>query len=250
MFELTGKVAVVTGASRGIGAAISIGLVRQGASVLLVSRTPPDASVIAALEATGQPFAHHAADLSRVSSVTSILSAVMERFGRIDILVNNAGIIRRAPFLDHTEQDWDDVITTNLKVPVFLAQAAAHQMVAQGVGGKIVNVCSMLSYQGGLNVLAYTSAKHGLAGATRAMANELIKVGINVNGLAPGYIETDNTSALRQDAARSESILRRIPAARWGQPDDLVGAAVFLCSSAANYLSGHILNVDGGWMAS
>lgn len=249
MFDLKGKAAIVTGASKGIGAAIAVGLAQAGAAVLLVSRTPPADTVLAALTQAGTPFMHYSADMSSMSSIDPVMETALNTFGRVDILVNNAGMIRHAPFLEHSEEDWDAVMNLNLKVPVFLAQAAARQMLKQGEGGKIVNICSMLSFQGGLNVLGYSSSKHGLAGATRLMANELAKHGINVNGLAPGYIETDNTEALRNDAGRFASISARIPAGRWGTPDDLVGAAVFLCSPASNYMNGHILAVDGGWLS-
>lgn len=173
----------------------------------------------------------------------------MQHFGRIDILVNNAGIVKRAPFLEHTPADWEAVLATNLTVPVFLAQAAARQMISQGEGGKIVNICSMLTFQGGLHLLGYTASKHGLAGATKLMANELAKHNINVNGLAPGYIETDINEGLRRDEKRFQALSARIPQGRWGTPDDLAGAAVFLCSAASNYMNGHILAVDGGWLS-
>lgn len=246
MFDLTGKFAIVTGSSRGIGAAIAIGLANAGGSVLLVSRTTPKPAVLDALQ--GKNYVHHAADLSQMDSIPGVVKAALDRFGRIDILVNNAGIVRRTSFLDHTEAEWDEVATVNLKVPVFLAQACARQMIAQGDGGKIINICSLLSHQGGILILGYTAAKHGLAGVTKLMSNELAAHGINVNGLAPGYIRTENTMALQNDSARSDAILARIPQGRWGEPDDLTGAAVFLASSASNYVNGHILTVDGGWM--
>lgn len=247
-FRLDGKVAIVTGGSRGIGAAMAIGLAQAGAKVLLVSRSAPAQDVSQALVETGQPFGHFSADLSDVSSVASTVEAALSQFRQVDILVNNAGIIRRAPFLEHTEADWDVVLNTNLKVPVFLAQACARQMVQRGQGGKIINVCSLLSYQGGINVVGYTAAKHGMAGVTKAMSNELAQHRINVNGIAPGYIRTDNTAALQADENRYNAILARIPQGRWGEPSDLVGAAVFLASPASDYIHGHILDVDGGWM--
>jgi 2-deoxy-D-gluconate 3-dehydrogenase len=249
LFELDGKVAIVTGASRGIGGAISVGLACAGADVLLVSRSQPRPDVIAGMEEVGRKFAHFAADLSLMSNVKPTVEAALTQFGRIDILVNNAGIILRNPFLDYTEADWDTVTNTNLKVPVFLAQACARQMVAQGSGGKIINICSVLSYQGGIRVMAYAAAKHGLAGVTRAMANELAAHHINVNGIAPGYIRTDNNTALQNDPVRYQAILDRIPENRWGDPADVVGAAVFLAGPGSNYIDGHILDVDGGWMA-
>lgn len=249
MFKLEGKVAVVTGASRGIGAAIAVGLVENGCKVLIVSRSEPDAKVAELLGKTEQAYAHHAADLSRTDSLPGVVNAALENFGRLDILVNNAGIIRRAPALEYSEEDWDAVLNTNLKVPFFLAQACARQMVAQRQGGKIINICSLLSYQGGILVPAYTAAKHGIAGITKALANELAPQRIGVNGIAPGYIKTENTAALQTDENRYKAILARIPEGRWGDPEDLVGAALFLASSASDYLQGHILNVDGGWMA-
>ncbi len=249
VFSLAGKVAIVTGGNKGIGAAISVGLAGAGASVLMVSRSVPEPEALAALEKSGRPYAHFAADLSRMSSIAPTVEEAMKRFGRIDILVNNAGIIRRAPFLEHSEADWDDVQNTNLKVPVFLSQACARQMVAQGQGGKIINICSLLSHQGGINVVGYTGAKSGLAGATRLMANELGKYGININGIAPGYTKTENTAALVADEARYNAILARIPQGRWADPSDMVGAAIFLASPASDYVNGHILDVDGGWMA-
>ncbi len=250
MFDLTGKAAIVTGASRGIGAAIAIGLARAGADVLLVSRSAPKDDVAAALDAAGQRYAHHSADLSHVESIETTIAAAMEHFGRVDILVNNAGIVRRGSFLDHTLAEWEEVLTTNLTVPVFLAQAAARQMLIQESGGKIVNICSMLSFQGGINLLGYAASKHGIAGATKLMANELAKHNINVNGLAPGYIDTDLTQALQRDEARFQALSARIPRGKWGKPEDLVGAAVFLCSAASDYMHGHILCVDGGWLSS
>jgi 2-deoxy-D-gluconate 3-dehydrogenase len=249
MFDLAGKVAIVTGASKGIGASMAIALGQAGAQVLLVSRSEPQSQVLATLAEHKTTFAWHAADLSLMVGVQSSVAAVLEKFGRVDILVNNAGTIRRAPILEYSEADWDAVLNTNLKVPFFLAQACARQMVAQGQGGKIINTCSMLSYQGGILVPSYTAAKHGLAGITKALANELAPYHINVNGIAPGYIRTDNTAPLQADAQRNQAILARIPAGRWGEPSDLSGAIVFLASAASNYMQGHILDVDGGWLA-
>jgi 2-deoxy-D-gluconate 3-dehydrogenase len=246
MFDLTGKTAIITGASQGIGAAIAIGLAKAGASVLLVSRTVPKSEVTDALKR--YPSASYEVDLSETSVIPGVVQKALDHFGSVDILVNNAGIIRRTPFLDHSEADWNAVIALNLTSPVFLAQACAQQMVKQGRGGKIINICSLLSHQGGLFVMGYTAAKHGLAGATKLMANELASHKINVNGIAPGYIRTDNTAALQQDESRSAAILARIPQGRWGETADLVGAAVFLASPAAEYVNGHILTVDGGWM--
>ncbi len=249
MFRIDDKVAIVTGSSRGIGAAMAIGLAHAGASVLLVSRGYPKAEILHALEATGQRFAHLSADLGEMSSIMPIVEAALANFGRIDILINNAGIIRRTTFLEHSEADWDMVMSVNLKVPVFLAQACARQMVRQGEGGKIVNVCSVLSFQGGVLVPGYTASKHALAGVTKEMANDLAPHRINVNGIAPGYVKTENTAALQADEQRYNAILARIPQGRWAEPSDLVGAAVFLASSASDYVQGHILTVDGGWLS-
>jgi 2-dehydro-3-deoxy-D-gluconate 5-dehydrogenase len=248
MDELKEKVAVVTGASRGIGAAIAVKLAQAGAKVLLVSRSAPEPETLATLVESGQAFRHFPADLSRVANIPAVIEAALANFGRLDILVNNAGIIRRAPVLEYSEADWDAVLDTNLKVPFFLAQACARQMVAQGQGGKIINTCSLLSFQGGIFVPAYTAAKHGLAGVTKALANELAAKKINVNGIAPGYIRTENTAALQADPARNNAIVSRIPQGDWGAAEDIAGAALFLASSLSDYMHGHILTVDGGWM--
>jgi 2-deoxy-D-gluconate 3-dehydrogenase len=249
MFRLDDKVAIVTGASRGIGGAIAVGLAEAGAEVLLVSRTEPQPEVVAAMEKSGQPYAHSSADLSQMSSVEAVIIVALASFGRIDILVNGAGTTRRGSVLEHTEAEWDAVLNTNLKVPFFLSQACARQMIAQQQGGKIINICSLLSFQGGILVPGYTASKHGLAGITKTMANELAYHRINVNGIAPGYIKTELTSALQNNEARYNSLLSRIPEGRWGEPADLVGAAVFLASPASNYVQGHILAVDGGWLS-
>jgi 2-deoxy-D-gluconate 3-dehydrogenase len=249
MLELNGKVAIVTGGNKGIGGAIAVGLASAGADVLVVSRTEPQVAIIAGLQQSGRKYAHCAADLSTMNSIAPVIESAITQFGRIDILVNNAGIIRRASFLDYTEADWDAVVNLDLKVPVFLAQACAHRMVEQRTGGKIINICSLLSHQGGIRVVAYTAAKHALAGVTRAMANELAPHKINVNGIAPGYIRTDTTLALQNDPIRYSAILDRIPQQRWGEPADLTGAAVFLAGPGSDYVNGHILDVDGGWMA-
>jgi 2-deoxy-D-gluconate 3-dehydrogenase len=249
MLDLKGKVAIVTGASRGIGGAMAVGLAQAGAKLLLVSRGAPEAPVVAALEATGQTFAHFAADMSKLESVPLVVQAALDHFGKIDILVNNAGMTRRVNVFTTTEEDWDAVLNTNLKIPFFLGQACARQMIEQKTGGKIINTCSLLSFQGGLFVPAYAASKHGIAGITRAMANELAPQGINVNGIAPGYIKTELTGPLQQNETRYNSLLSRIPQGRWGEPSDLTGAVVFLASDAANYINGHILAVDGGWLS-
>ncbi|NWJ97825.1 MAG: SDR family oxidoreductase [Chloroflexi bacterium] len=249
MFRLDGKVAIVTGASRGIGGAIAGGLAGAGAKVLLVSRTEPQPEVVASLEETTQPYAYFRADLSQMSSVEAVVASALACFGRIDILVNAAGTTRRKPVLEHTEVEWDTVQDTNLKVPFFLAQACARQMIAQKQRGKIINICSILSFQGGILVPGYSAAKHGLAGITKIMANELASYQINVNGIAPGYIKTELTTPLQNNEARYNSILARIPEGRWGEPADMIGAAVFLASPASDYVQGQILAVDGGWLS-
>lgn len=246
--RLDDKVAVITGASRGIGAAIAVKLAGAGVKVLLVSRSAPDSATLEALAEIKAEYRHFPVDLSEMAGVGTTVKAALETFGRIDILVNNAGIIRRTPVLDYSEEDWDAVLNTNLKIPFFLAQVCARQMVAQGDGGKIINTCSLLSFQGGILVPAYTAAKHGLAGVTKALANELAARNINVNGIAPGYIRTENTAPLQTDPVRNAAIVSRIPQGRWGEAEDIAGAALFLASPLSNYMHGHILTVDGGWM--
>ena len=246
-FKLDGKVALVTGASKGLGQAMAIGLAEAGADVALVARGSMAESK-AKIEALGRKAIIITADLSSQDCIPEIIERTVNELGRLDILVNNAGIIRRAAIAEFSEKDWDDVINVNQKTLFFLSQAASNQMVKQGEGGKIINVVSMLSFQGGIIVPSYTAAKSGLAGLTRALANEWARHGINVNAIAPGYMATDNTAPLRADSARAESILGRIPAERWGTPDDLKGSVVFLASEAAQYLHGAILPVDGGWL--
>jgi 2-deoxy-D-gluconate 3-dehydrogenase len=247
-FKLDGKVAIVTGASRGLGQGMALGLAEAGADVALVASTGTDETA-RRIRALGRRVCQVQADLLDAGAVPRIVDAAVKEFGRIDILVNNAGIIRRAPLLEFTETDWDDVIQVNQKSLFFLSQAAARQMVKQGRGGKIINIASMLSFQGGIRVPSYTASKSAVMGLTRILANELAARGINVNAIAPGYMETDNTAALRADAKRNAEILARIPAGRWGVPGDLQGAAVFLASAASDYLHGHTLAVDGGWLA-
>lgn len=247
IFSLEGRVAVVTGANTGIGQGIALALARAGADIVAAGRTAPDETAQGVL-AEGRRFHAVDADLASLEPVERIVGEAVERFGRLDILVNNAGIIRRADALDFTEVDWDAVLNVNLKSVFFLAQACARVMVSQG-GGKIVNIASMLSFQGGIRVSSYTASKSGVAGLTKLMANEWAAKGINVNAIAPGYFATNNTEALRNDESRSREILGRIPAGRWGAPDDIGGAAVFLCSSAADYIHGVTLPVDGGWLA-
>ena len=249
LFRLDGRVALVTGAARGLGQAMALGLAEAGADIVGLSRGPSDETG-EAVRALGRRYHPICCDLrtATVADLNTIVGQVVAEMGRLDILVNNAGIIRRAPALEFSEADWDDVLQINLKAVFFLSQAAGRVMVNQG-GGKIINIASMLSFQGGILVPSYTAAKSAVAGITRGLANEWARYGINVNAIAPGYMVTDNTAPLRADPARAESILARIPAGRWGQPDDLKGAVVFLASRASDYMYGAIVCVDGGWMA-
>jgi 2-deoxy-D-gluconate 3-dehydrogenase len=247
MFDLTGKVACVTGANSGIGRAVAEALAQAGADVALVARAGAD-ETRATIAAMGRRVAVIGADLSSAQPASRIVEDTVAFGGRIDILVNNAGTIRRADAVDFTEADWDAVMNVNLKSAFFLAQAAGRRMIAQGAG-KIVNIASLLSFQGGVRVASYTASKSGLAGLTRLLACEWAGKGVNVNAIAPGYFVTNNTAALVADKARYEAILARIPAGRWGEPSQLGGAAVFLSSSASDYVHGVVLPVDGGWMA-
>lgn len=247
MFDLSGKVAIVTGANTGIGQGIAVALANAGADVALVARS--DASETAALIGkAGRRVAIIKADLSTIEPCQRIIDETLSTLGRLDVLVNNAGIIRRNDALDFTEDDWDAVMDTNLKTLFFLSQAAAGHMASAG-GGSIINIASMLTFQGGIRVASYTASKSGVGGLTKLLANEWASKNITVNAIAPGYIATNNTAALQADETRNRQILERIPAGRWGQPSDLGGAAVFLASDAARYVQGHILAVDGGWLA-
>ena len=243
MFRVDGQTAIVTGASKGLGAAMAVALAEAGADLALVARGSLDATA-AAVEALGRRATRIPADLAERSAVDAILSGAPEA----TILVNNAGIIRRADFVDYSDEDWDAVIEVNLRSVFAHSRGFAQNLIARKSGGRIINIASMLSYQGGIRVVAYTAAKHGIVGVTRALANELAPHLINVNAIAPGYMATDNTEALRNDPTRNRDILARIPAARWGTPDDLKGAVVFLASPAAAYVHGTTLNVDGGWL--
>ena len=247
-FRLDGRVAIVTGASRGLGSAMAVALAEAGADVALVARgdtTGPQAA-IARLGRRALPV--HV-DIAAPDAPARVMRETLAAFGRADILVNNAGIIRRAPFLEFTEQDWREVLDVNLNAAFRLSQHFARALVERKSPGKIIHTASMLSYQGGLRVASYTASKSALHGLTKLMANELAPLGINVNAIAPGYMETDNTAALRADAARNAAILDRIPAGRWGTPADLQGAVVFLASPASDYMHGFTLAVDGGWLA-
>ncbi len=249
-FNLAGKVALVTGAGQGLGQAMAVGLAEAGADVAALDRLPDCADTRAQVEALGRRFMYVQCDLlqTSVAGLNDVVKGIVDELGRLDILVNNAGIVRRAPAIEFSEQDWDDVMHINLKALFFLSQAAARVMKEQG-SGKIINVASMLSFQGGIFVPSYTSAKSGVAGLTRALANEWAALGINVNAIAPGYMATANTAPLRADAARNKAILDRIPAGRWGDPADLKGVVVFLASEACAYMHASIVPVDGAWLA-
>ncbi|QHD67820.1 2-dehydro-3-deoxy-D-gluconate 5-dehydrogenase KduD [Sphingobium yanoikuyae] len=247
IFDLGGKVAIVTGANTGIGQAIALSLAAAGADIAAVGRTPAEETV-EKVRALGRKAEIVSADLSSIEPVQRVVDETIAKLGGLDILINNAGIIRRADSVDFTEEDWDAVIDTNLKSTFFLAQAAGRHMLAQG-SGKIVNIASLLSFQGGIRVPSYTASKSGVAGLTKLLANEWAAKGVNVNAIAPGYIATNNTAALQADETRNRQIQERIPAGRWGEASDIGGAAVFLASQAANYIHGHVLAVDGGWLA-
>ena len=247
-FQLAGKVAIVTGCNTGLGQGMACALAQAGADIVGVNRTDP-VDTRHQVEAVGRQFLDLRADLSDIGGIDGLVAQAVALSGRVDILVNNAGIIRRADAISFTEKDWDEVIDLNLKTCFFFSQAVARQFMAQGTGGKIINVASMLSYQGGVRVPSYTASKSGLTGITRLMANEWAIHGVNVNAIAPGYMTTNNTAALRADEKRNAGILERIPAGRWGTPDDLAGPVVFLASKASDYVNGYTVAVDGGWLA-
>lgn len=247
-FRLEGKNALVTGSSRGLGAAIAIALAQAGANVGCHGRRAAGCGTTEKVLQLGRKSFYLAGDMSDAEVYPALIGRTLQEFGSIDILVNNAGTIRRAPAADYKQSDWDELIAVNLTSVFRLSQLAGQDMLKRGTKGKIVNIASLLSFQGGILVPAYAVAKGGVAQLTRALANEWASKGINVNAIAPGYMATDNTTALRQDPQRSRQILERIPAGRWGEPNDIVGAAVFLCSSASDYVHGHVLLVDGGWM--
>jgi 2-deoxy-D-gluconate 3-dehydrogenase len=247
-FRLDDQVAVVTGASAGLGQAIAIALAGAGAHIVSVGRSDP-AETAAQVRAVGRKLHSVQVDLAQPHDPQRIVGEVTSQLGRLDILVNNAGLIRRAAALELASTDWDEVMDLNLRSVFFLSQAAARVMIEGPGRGKIINIASMLSFQGGIRVASYTASKSGLLGLTRALANEWAPQGVNVNAIAPGYFETNNTAPLRADAGRSQEILKRIPAGRWGSPRDLAGAAIFLASSASDYVHGAVLPVDGGWLA-
>lgn len=247
-FNLQGKVAIVTGCDTGLGQGMAIGLAEAGCKIVGVNYIEPT-QTIEKMNLAGHPFLDVRADLSEQGDIPSIISNALSAFGQVDILVNNAGIIRREEAIDFSEKNWDDVMNINAKTVFFMSQAVAKQFKAQGTGGKIINIASMLSFQGGIRVPSYTASKSAVMGMTRAMANEWAKDNINVNAIAPGYMATNNTEALRADADRNQAILDRIPADRWGTPQDVAGPCVFLASSASDYINGYTIAVDGGWLA-
>ena len=251
-FDLSGRTALITGANTGIGQGMAIGLAEAGADIVAVGRSDADETGDK-VRALGRAFHFIKADLGSTAPLAGVVAEAWDKAGGVDILVNNAGIIRRADSLDFTEEDWDAVMDTNLKVLFFFCQAAARHMTGwstqDGQRGKIINIASMLTFQGGIRVPSYTASKSGVGGLTKLLANEWAAKGINVNAIAPGYIATNNTAALQADETRNRQILERIPEGRWGDPADIGGAAVFLASKAADYVQGHILAVDGGWLA-
>jgi 2-deoxy-D-gluconate 3-dehydrogenase len=247
-FQIDGKNALVTGSRRGLGAAIAVALAKAGANVGCHGRDPNPGAACEEVRAAGRKTFYFSADMADSKSCSQLIEKTISEFGAIDILVNNAGTIRRAPAAEYPAEFWNELITVNLTAVFHLSQLVARHMLERGRGGKILNIASLLSFQGGILVPAYAAAKGGVAQLTKALANEWAPKGINVNAIAPGYMATDNTAALRNDPVRSKQILDRIPAARWGEPSDIAGAAVFLCSSASDYVHGHVLAVDGGWL--
>ena len=247
-FQLQGRTAIVTGCNKGLGQGMAVALAKAGADIIGINSSAPEQTgeIVASL---GRRFLDLRANLADTSGLEALVEKSLALTGKIDILVNNAGTIRRTDAIDFSEKDWDDVINLNLKNVFFLSQAVARQFIRQGSGGKIINIASMLSFQGGVRVPSYTASKSGVIGITRALANEWATRGINVNAIAPGYMATDNTAALQADPDRNTAILGRIPANRWGLPDDMAGPVVFLASAASNYVHGHTLAVDGGWLA-
>jgi 2-deoxy-D-gluconate 3-dehydrogenase len=247
IFDLTSKTAIVTGASTGLGQGISLGLAEAGADVVLVDHVE-SSETYEQIRSLGRRALPIVANLMEMPSIPMIVEKAIKEFGKVDILVNNAGIIRRAPAFEFSEKDWDEVMTINSKTVFFFSQAVARDMMKRKEG-KIINIASLLAFQGGIIVPSYAASKGAVAQVTKALANEWAKHGLNVNAIAPGYMATNNTKALREDPARSKAILDRIPAERWGMPSDLAGAAIFLASHASDYVNGHVLVVDGGWLA-
>ncbi|MFA5851777.1 MAG: 2-dehydro-3-deoxy-D-gluconate 5-dehydrogenase KduD [Spirochaetales bacterium] len=247
-FKLDGKVAIVTGSSTGLGQGVCLAFAEAGAKVVGVDYVE-STETKNLIEGMGRKFLEIKANLMSIAAIPDIVARTLAAFGRLDILVNNAGIIRREDAIDFSEKNWDDVMDINAKTVFFFSQAAAKQFIAQGSGGKIINIASMLSFQGGIRVPSYTASKSAVMGITRLMANEWAKYGINANAMAPGYMATNNTAPIRADAERSEAILERIPAGRWGTPTDVQGLAVFLASEASDYINGYTVAVDGGWLA-
>lgn len=247
LFTLQGQVAMVTGCNKGLGQGLALALAEAGADIVGVSRRPAD-ETRQQVEALGRSFYAVEAELGS-DAPGDIVNQAIGQAGKLDILVNNAGTIRRAPAIEFSEEDWDAVIDVNLKAAFFLAQQVTRHLIERKAPGKIVNIASLLSFQGGIRVPSYTASKSGILGLTRLLANEWAAHDINVNAIAPGYMATDNTQALRDDPQRHDEILGRIPAGRWGTPEDLAGAVIFLCSDAARYVHGHTLAVDGGWLA-
>jgi len=245
--NLSGRVAIVTGASRGLGAGMAIGLAEAGADLVVVASSARLQETVEKIKALGRRCIGVQVDLIDTKVIPKIIDAALKEYGRIDILINCAGIIRRAPAIEFSEKDWDDVVQINQKATFFMCQAAAKEMVKQKKG-KIINIASLLSFQGGIIVPSYTASKSAVAGLTKALANEWAPLGINVNAIAPGYMATEMTEALQQSTERAPAILARIPAGRWGTPEDMKGLAVFLASDAAEYVQGQVIAVDGGWL--
>lgn len=247
-FSLHGKVAIVTGCNTGLGKSMAVGLAQAGCDIVGINRSEP-ADTAAEVTALGRRFLNLQADLGQQTALPALVEQAVAEMGQVNILVNNAGIIRRQDAIEFSEKDWDDVMNVNTRTLFFLSQLVARQFIKQGNGGKIINIASMLSFQGGIRVPSYTASKSAVLGLTRQLANEWAKHGINVNAIAPGYFETNNTQQLRDDENRSEEILARIPAGRWGKPQDMMGPVVFLASDASDYVNGFTLAVDGGWLA-
>ncbi|WP_153723004.1 2-dehydro-3-deoxy-D-gluconate 5-dehydrogenase KduD [Sporosarcina cascadiensis] len=247
LFSLEGKVAIVTGGNRGLGGAMAYGLAQAGADIAIIQRSSGEPETVSRIRKLGRKCESYSFDLTNTSKIPQLLQEIKKEFGGIDILINNAGVQRRSPSIDFTEEDWDIVMQVNTKSVFFLCQAVGKEMLSNGKG-KIINIASLLSFQGGFTVPAYAASKGAVAQFTKSLSNEWASKGVNVNGVAPGYMETEMNTALITDETRNREILKRIPAGRWGQPEDLVGVAVFLSSNASDYINGEIITVDGGWM--